>query len=369
MIDIFKDSLLSLSGDVSAQDISKEEMISEMESKLHDILINRFPDNPQKQKIKVYPDRLNFAGPCCGDSVKDSTKKRGNIILSGPFQMTYKCHNCGSSMTVQSFFRRFGQPLSLNGIDYVVTHRPSESIGNQTDTATEYLYDVKKIEDLAISRDTFKSIFDLEECDIPNVAYYYLINRKQYRFEKFLYQPTYKLLFLLNLTPSGKIFGIQIAHLDKKYKGPKYKTYKLSKIYSDLLKTDMEIPEDVDFFSMLFNILLINYNIPVTVVEGPMDSFLIKNCIATCGAGKNINMDFPVRYLFDDDETGRRHALEKLNNGFQVFMWDRFKSDLGLPSRKKWDMNDVVRYCADNKIKVPVLDPYFSNNELDSLDI
>ena len=32
-------------------------------------------------------------------------------------------------------------------------------------------------------------------------------------------------------------------------------------------------------------------------------------------------------------------------------------------------MNDVVIYCSDNNIKIPRLDNYFSNDNLDSLSI
>ena len=348
--------------------LTKEQLTGEMMDKLQDILVKRFPNNPQKQRIKIYPDRINFAAPCCGDSMKDNSKKRGNIILNGPFQMTYKCHNCGLSMPVYAFFKRFGQKLSLNSIDYITSHRPDTS-NNLQDSSLNYLYNNELIDNLAIDREYFKQVYSLEECNIPNAAHFYLINRKQYDFKKFLYQPKYQLLFLLNLTPSGKIFGLQLAHLNKFYKGPKYKTYKLSRIYNEFLKTEKEIPDEIDFLSMLFNVLTINYNSPVTIVEGPMDSFLIKNCIATCGAGKHIKFDFEYRYLFDDDLTGRKHAIEKLNDGYSVFMWEKFKSDLGLPNRKKWDINDVVSYCSDNNLKMPKLDTYFSNDSLDSLNI
>lgn len=366
--DIFSNKILS-QADGFDSSLSKDELIEEIMSKLQEILVKRFPNNPQRQKIKVYPDRINFAAPCCGDSATNNLKKRGNIILSGPFQMTYKCHNCGRSMPIYTFFKQFGQTLSLGSIDYITSHKPDASVSNIADSSSNYLYDTTLIDSLAIDREQFKSLYQLEECNIPNAAYYYLINRKQYNFKQFLYQPKYQLLFLLNLTASGKIFGLQIAHLNKGYNGPKYKTYKLSRIYTELLKTPKEIPEEIDFLSMIFNILTINYNVPVTIVEGPMDSFLIRNCIATCGAGKHIKFDFKYRYLFDDDKTGRKHALEKLADGYEVFMWDRFKSDLGLPNRLKWDMNDVVIYCSDNNIKIPRLDNYFSNDNLDSLSI
>jgi len=366
---IFDNNILSIGNQSPDSGISKEEITGEIISKLQDILIKRFPNNPQKQKIKIYPDRINFAAPCCGDSAKDNSKKRGNIILSGPFQMTYKCHNCGRAMPIYTFFKQYGETLSLNSIDYITSHKVNLENTSIADSSNNYLYDNELIDSLAIDREQFKTLYKLEECNIPNAAYYYLIGRKQYNFNNFLYQPKYQLLFLLNLTKTGKIFGLQIAHLNKNWKGPKYKTYKLSRIYAELLKQEKEIPDEIDFLSMIFNILTVNYNIPVTITEGPMDAFLIKNCIATCGAGKHVGFSFKYRYLFDDDKTGRKHALEKLDEGYEVFMWDRFKSDLGLPQKTKWDMNDVVKYCSENNIKIPRLDSYFSNDSLDSLNI
>lgn len=368
--DIFSSNVLSTAS-LENSNLSKEDLIAEILPKLQTILNERFPNNSQKQKIKIYPDRINFAAPCCGDSLKDNSKKRGNIILTGPFQMTYKCHNCGASMSLYSFFKRYNQTLSLSAIDYFVSHKQDASSYSTTnsDSSSNYLYDTNLINQYAIPREEFKQKFNLEETNIPNAAYFYLINRKQYDFTKFLYQSKYKLLFLLNLTKEGNIVGVQVAHLDKKYKGPKYKTYKLSKIYSDLLKEDKEVPTEIDFLSMLFNIFSIDYSKPVTIVEGPMDSFLLKNCIATCGAGKNVSLMLEMRYLFDDDVTGRKHALEKLDEGYSVFMWDKLKQDLELPHRDKWDINDLMIYCSENKIRIPNLDKYFSNDNLDSLDI
>ena len=103
----------------------------------------------------------------------------------------------------------------------------------------------------------------------------------------------------------------------------------------------------------------INYNDTINI-----DKFNIK-----VYKSKHIKFDFKYRYLFDDDKTGRKHALDMINNGYEVFMWDNFKVDLGLPNRLKWDMNDVVKYCSDNNIKIPRLDTYFSNDTLDSLSI
>ena len=121
--------------------------------------------------------------------------------------------------------------------------------------------------------------------------------------------------------------------------------------------------------SMLFNILAVDITRPVTIVEGPMDSFLIRNCVALCGAGKHIEFPFEVRYMFDDDKAGREHAIEKIREGYDVFLWDNFKKDIGMQSHGKVDFNDVVMWCDKNNVRIPSLDGYYSNDELDLIMI
>ena len=60
---------------------------------IKDVLKKRFSDNKIKQTLDDSDsDKLNFACPYCGDSNKDSSKKRGNFYLSSN---TYKCFNDG----------------------------------------------------------------------------------------------------------------------------------------------------------------------------------------------------------------------------------------------------------------------------------
>ena len=174
-------------------------------------------------------------------------------------------------------------------------------------------------------------------------------------------------LFVLNLTKSGKIFGIQVRRFGDS--NAKYKTYSLQKIHEIILKDNVTIPDEINELSMIFNILLVDYSNYVTVTEGPMDSFLIKNSIALCGAGKKVEFPFMTRYLFDDDKPGREHAIEKIKEGYRVFMWENFKKDLGIKSGKKLDMNDVIMWCYDNNKVCPKIDDYFSENELDLIMI
>jgi hypothetical protein len=355
---------------INKNPLTQDELINEIIPKLHAILSKNFPGNHKRQEIKIYKDRISFAAPCCGDSAHDDNKKRGNIILEGNYKNMYKCHNCGKCMSMYNFFKTYGQGLSLRAIDYVIANRAAIDSSTVLSNSIELLYDTDIINEYAIDREYFKTKCHLEECNILNNGNIYLVNRKQYDFKRFLYHRGKNLLFVLNLTNSEKILGVQVRNLNKGVSGgAKYKTYKLSKIYSMFLHEDRIIPDEIENLSMTFNIFQINCAKPVTVVEGPMDSFLVKNCIALCGAGRHLKVDMEFRYLFDDDVTGRQHAIEKLNLGYKVFMWSKLKSDLHMPNRSKWDINDLIIWADQNKIKIPSLETYYTNDKLDLLNI
>ena len=345
--------------------MTKEDFVSEITPKIQEILKKVFPGNSAKQKIRVHRDRISFAAPCCGDSAHDNYKKRGNIILEGKFKNLYKCFNCGTCMSVQKFLKMYGQNVSLGMADYI--SEKSTTINKESSSNLSYLYDDELIDEYAIDREYFRRLLGLTECRDYCYGKTYLINRRQYSFEKFMYSTQANKLFVLNLTKSGKIFGIQVRSFTDK--NAKYKTYGLQKIHEMILRDDVKVPDNINELSMIFNILLVDYSNYVTVTEGPMDSFLIKNCIALCGASKHVEFPFMTRYLYDDDKPGRTHAIEKIREGYSVFMWDNFKKELGIKSGKKLDMNDVIMWCYDNSKTCPRIDDFFSENELDLIMI
>ena len=153
-------------------------------------------------------------------------------------------------MSVYNFFKNNGATLSIKAIDHIIaTKQETDTQTSAQDSSMNLLYDVEIIDEFAIDREYFKEKCHLVECNnayTHNNAYLYLKKRMQYNYKKFLYHPTHNLLFILNLTPSGKIIGIQVRNMNAKYTGPKYKTYKLSKIYEILLHEPKEIPDNVN---------------------------------------------------------------------------------------------------------------------------
>ena len=110
-------------------------------------------------------------------------------------------------------------------------------------------------------------------------------------------------------------------------------------------------------------------NLQLTIVEGPIDSLMIDNCIALQGATK-MNNYFDnvdnVRYLFDNDDVGRKHSINKIKEHKNVFLWDMYLNELGCMDMKIKDINDLSRF---DKFKYDVFNKCFSNYELDILMI
>ena len=348
---------------------SLEEFINTIKPLIEDILKERFPNDKYRQSVKIHGNnRLGFACPFCGDSHLDATKKRGNIILSnGPHQYMYKCFNCDAYMSIDKLLTTYRKNTSLEIIDFINNNRNTNAFIKK-DSSMNLLFDLNLIDSVAINVEYLKNKLELINVNKDNEGGIYLMNRCQYDFSRFLFDNVNKVLYILNLTPSGKVIGLQTKPLKKSFNA-KYKTYKLSNIYELLLKEKMDIREDIDTLSMFFNILLVDYNNPVVVLEGPLDSFLLKNAIATCGAGKSIPLDLEFYYMYDSDTTGNKKSMEKLNNGGYIFLWDKFKKDIGLPNKSKWDFNDVIKYCKDNNIRIQYVMNYFSNDKFDIIDL
>ena len=299
------------------------------------------------------------------DSMKSNHKKRGNFILSGKFVNFYKCHNCDEFKRIDQFFNDFKVNLDLSVINYIANGIEDFSIYNDVKYDMSLFLDMDIIDKYAIDRQEFLKSFGLIEVKNSSV-WPWLKYRLQYDDSKFMYNANKNYLVILNLTPLGKIIGVQ----KRNFKGQnKYLTYTLKKLYELLNKNSKDIPDELNMISQIFNICLLNYSKPIILVEGPLDSFLINNSIANTGANKYFPLDIPLKYLYDKDDTGVKKSIEHINNGDEVFLWEKYLRNLNAPYRKKWDINDIFIWCNKNNLKLPNILNYFSKDSLDIIDI
>lgn len=371
---------------LTAANITEEQFEEGIYDKVQNILIKEFPETKQKQIIKTESTGIKFACPICHDSAYDPKKKRGHIAFRGKHAGLYTCFNSCGSMPLKKFFKYFGTDLSLTDINYISNNYNNEnSSPDLSNNITTNIINKDEAYNLAVDRNYIRDILGLQDIgrETTPLAWNYLINRCQYsNHNRFLYSDKYNQILILNLV-DDRVLGMQIRNLSPKPGQAKYLTMTLDKMRSAMLRDNTPIPETIAKLSTVFNIFSVDFSRtsfkPIFVTEGPFDAFLLPNCIALSGANKNFAMQFPFWYIFDRDETGNEHAIEKMKQGYNVFLWQKFMTDFKIPdinpyitsgNKRKWDITDVKKYFRDLKInpRVP-WGKYFSNNILDALNI
>ena len=366
--------------------------IDNIKDKLQLILNVTFKE-PYRKKIDVYHDRISFCCPLCGDSRTDIRKKRGNIYLN---TLSFHCYNCGSHMGINSFLHKFNEELSME--DKIAVHEIQQS--------------AKKFEKKVSNAQASMSMTLLDKLAIPKqilfkqlgiitpykneTASNYLKSRmiaiKDWKY--FAFNPKTDELYILNVSPNDRVIGYQTRQLNPKSLKQRYLSSRMSKIYKDVFDKDFNkiveivlsreplgqkyieeedgienIAFNLDRLSGIFNIMNIDMSKTVTILEGPIDSLGIENSIALQSAAKNFDGFFDtmenVRYLFDNDKTGRQMSLQKLKEHKTVFLWGQYLENIHTKEKVK-DVNDLQKMNLFNR---EILEKCFSDEEFDVMYI
>lgn len=349
-------------------EIGQEERVDLILSPLRDILAERFGGNSQRAKVRVGRERINFACPYCGDSHSNDRKKRGNIFISS---LSFHCYNCSTHRTLSSFLKDFKRladgwtKINQLAIDSVANFTSHKSV--DTERVLDALFDAE-LQSHMFNREDVKNKLKLVEVQGTKMQVY-LEKRLQRDFNRFLWDPKTNKLFILNLMGKDKVIGWQVRNFGKYTdNGSKYLTYKWSKACEILgIESSVEKVDLLDKLSYTFNVFNVDFTRPITVFEGPLDSFLFPNSIAL--ASLHMNMPFEsdsIRYLLDNDKPGQEKTLELLKDGKTVFLWKNFLKENGITiDRSKIDWTDVMVYCYINGKKITNVSKYFTDNKYD----
>lgn len=344
--------------------IQKDAIIRKIET----ILRSNFQG--QKSELRLQRDRLNFACPYCGDST-DQHKKRANIYWKN---LMYHCYNggCQKHTNVVQFLKDFNQSISNRDdlTQFLDTIRESRI----TQTAKEYLQHstFANLTKFGIPINEIKEKLNLLSPSQNKRIESYLKARFMHsKMHNFLWDPKEEQLYIFNFASDHKIvIGWQIRNFRKGKE--KYISYTIEKINRLILDRAIDLPDEeiikMNTLSLYFGIMLADFEKPVTIFEGPIDSMLLSNSIAISGSDKPTEMfdEIPtVRYLFDNDVAGRKVMEKKLKRKKSVFMWHKLLKDYRINNKIK-DFNELIEFCWKNKNEaVKHTNKYFTNNPLD----
>ena len=373
---------------------SENNTLDNIKNKIQEILNKKFAnDSYIKRKIDVYHDRLNFSCPYCNDSRTDVRKKRGNLYLDS---LRFHCFNCSQSTGVNKLLSDFGEELSSE--DKITVHKIQQNSKKfeRRVSGSQSSMSMTLLDRLAIPKMMlFKQlgiISPYKDVTASNYLKSRMISIKDWKY--FAYNPLTKELYILNTSPSDRVIGFQIRQLDPKSHKQRYTSSRLTKIYSDVFNKDINgiverlllkeslgqkyideedgvenIVANLDRLSGIFNIMNVNLSQPLTIMEGPIDSLAIANSIALQSAAKHLDGFFDevenVRYLFDNDKTGKEMSLKKMKNHKKVFLWGQYLDMIKSKNNIK-DINDLQK---QNLFNIDIIEKCFSDDEFDAMYI
>ena len=270
---------------------------------------------------------LNHSCPYCGDSSKDKLKARGyHFVYKDSY--VFKCHNCGHSTGVGKFLKdqdsmlykqwvmeKFGRKEKSKKekveIDFKPKFKPNPLSGftkaKDSDLALTYL--MRR----SIPEETWDDMYFVEQAQS--------LSSLDYKYSRRVLGNDPRLVLPFK-DRQGNLVGVTGRALNN------------SELRYLTLRFDDEKP-------FIYNLNKVDFNKPLFVVEGPIDSLFIPNCIAVAGSDfSKITNEIPLTNttVVFDNEPRNKEIIKKMlqigDLGFKVCVWPT--------TIEEKDINDMV---------------------------
>jgi DNA-directed RNA polymerase subunit RPC12/RpoP len=274
----------------------------------------------------------NFRCPYCGDSAKKRSKARG-YFYRVKRDMFYKCHNCGEGKTVGSFLKDIDAELHKR---YIVDRYK----GSVSTNVKEPEFNFKPV---VFPDQSLKGLTRFDKLEKDHPAHQFITKRHLSQFldrlyfcpkfytwvnslipnkfdQKLVTSADHPRVVLSFLGADNKMFAFQGRAFGKE--NPKYITIKLDEKKKKIFGLDR-----------------LNLEKHIYIVEGPIDSLFIDNCIAMAGADLELDYDKNKCTVIFDNEPRNTEILKRMKKtidaGYSIFIW---------PSEitNEKDINDLV---------------------------
>lgn len=267
--------------------------------------------------------------PLCGDSKKDPLKKRAYFFQQKD-KIFIKCHNCGVSKTISKLIGDLDPILKKEYDLEVFTEKNPKAVA----------LEVAKREE-TVTDNPLKKIKKISQLHPDHPAKKYVVSRK------IPYNQHYRLYYTDNFfswtnsivpnkfsSTNKDESRLIIPFFDKNKKMFGYQGRSLSPNAKIRYYTIMFGEND-----KVFGLDQVNFDDHVYVVEGPLDSLFLPNCLAMAGADLNTEMlDKNKTTIIFDNEPRNQEILKRMrkyiDSGFTVCIWPS--------SVKHKDINDMI---------------------------
>jgi len=305
-----------------------------LEQKYIGLLSNRLR-NFKRKSNNLY----NFSCPICGDSHKIKSKARGYVYDKGG-KGIYHCHNCGVTHSIPNFIKLVDSGLYQE-------YQLEKISNNKSKEQIEYDNFVAKMKKpIFMKEGPLKGLKKVSQLAPDNTIKKFVVDRG------------------IPTPYHAKLFACpNFMHFTNSLVPNKFSTDALAKDETRLLIPFMDVNKSVHAFQgrslrkgsavkyitiildetipKLYGLDTVDFNKPIYVVEGPIDSMFLNNSIATAGGdlvsaiGTLEKSNLVIVY---DNEPRSKETVKKLDkaimNGYNVCIW---------PSNLEHkDINDMV---------------------------
>lgn len=276
----------------------------------------------------------NFSCPLCGDSKKNKLKARGYFYRKKS-NVSFICHNCGSSMSLGNFIKSIDPHMYSQ---YQLERYKEESHSNVAKPDFSWA----KVQPVFAKKQI--NLPKLSELPDDHSAKQYAMQRCLPKLDQLYYAEDFK-AFATSMFPETSSGIKKLSDNDQRIVIPFYdaenalqgvqgRSISKSKIRYITLK----VSEDC---KKVFGLNTVDFSKTIYVVEGPLDSLFIENCIAPMDAAlysviQNVG-DHDYVFVFDNEPRNKeivKHMTKAIATGKKICIWPS--------TMQQKDINDMI---------------------------
>ena len=271
--------------------------------------INLISSRLQKFK-RVKSNLYNFRCPICGDSKRNKSKTRG-YLYAIKANVNFKCHNCGSSMSLSNFLKTLDPTVHKQYAfeKFKDGHTGRNFVVEEPDFKFEAPKFAPKV-DLPRASEIPTAKLYLEKRGLDPNKFYYTdkfkawVNTLVEKFDNIEYDEP---RIIIPLIYENQLIGFQGRAL-----GPNSVKYITIMLQENAPK--------------VYGIDKINEKEPIYIVEGPFDSHFVDNAVAMAGSDLDIGPFNWSDYIWVfDNEPRNREVVNRISKtidrGDKVVIW------------------------------------------------